>query len=63
MICLSDRITISLAEAIVDLHREFESELWRVVFRDNGFVSDKDKTNIKEFMKTSGLLEENFVSI
>lgn len=63
MICLGQNITTEVAEAIVKLHQEYESELWQVVFRDTGFASDRDKTNIKEILKSAGLAEDSFVCV
>lgn len=63
MICLGRNITTAVAEAVVKLHEEYESELWQVVFRDTGFTSDMDKTNVKETLKTAGLDEDSFVCV
>ena len=63
MICLGQNITTEVAEAIVKLHQEYESELWQVVFRDTGFASDRDKTNIKEILKSADLAEDSFVCV
>lgn len=63
MICLGEHITLPVAEEIAKLHREYDSELWQVVFRDTGFASDMDKTNIKETLKTAGLDEDSFVCV
>lgn len=63
MICLGRNITIAVAEAVVKLHAEYESELWQVVFRDTGFASDMDKTNVKETLKAAGLDEDSFVCV
>lgn len=63
MICLGEHITLSIAEKIAKLHKEYDSELWQVVFRDTGFASDMDKTNIKETLKTAGLDEDSFVCV
>ena len=63
MICLGEKITLPVAEEIVKLHQEYDSELWQVVFRDTGFASDMDKTNIKETLKTAGLDEDSFVCV
>lgn len=63
MICLGDKITVEAAEEIARLHKEYDSELWQVVFRDNGFASDMDKTNIKETLKSAGLDEDSFVCV
>ena len=63
MICLGEHITLPVAEEIAKLHKEYDSELWQVVFRDTGFASDMDKTNIKETLKTAGLDEDSFVCV
>lgn len=63
MICLGRKITTAVAEAVVKLHEEYESELWQVVFRDTGFASDMDKTNVKETLKAAGLDEDSFVCV
>ena len=63
MVCLGEHITLPVAEEIAKLHKEYDSELWQVVFRDTGFASDMDKTNIKETLKTAGLKEDSFVCV
>ena len=63
MICLGKNITVTVAEEIIKLHKEYDSKLWQVVFRDNGFASDKDKTNIRETLKAAGLDEDSFVCV
>ena len=63
MICLGRNITTAVAEAVVKLHEEYESEFWQVVFRDTGFASDMDKTNVKESLKAAGLDEDSFVCV
>ena len=63
MICLDSQISMNTAEALLRLHEEYEPETWQVVFRDTGFLSDQEKTNIKETLKSAGLDEDAFVSI
>ena len=63
MICLGENITLGIADEMIKIHKEYNSELWQVVFHDMGFASDMDKTNIKETLKTAGLKEDNFVCI
>ncbi len=63
MICLDSRISMETAEALLKLHEEYEPETWQVVFRDTGFLSDQEKTNIKETLKSAGLDEDAFISI
>lgn len=61
IICLNDNLTSDLASEIIKLKDELSPEVMRVVFKDNGFASDSDKTNIKETLKTNGI--EEFVTI
>ena len=63
MICLASPISTETAEALLKLHEEYEPETWQVVFRDTGFLSDQEKTNIKETLKSAGLDEDAFISI
>lgn len=63
MICLDSQISMNTAEALLRLHVEYEPETWQVVFRDTGFLSDQEKTNIKETLKSAGLDEDAFISI
>ncbi|KAF5058142.1 DNA methylase [anaerobic digester metagenome] len=61
VICLEYDITKDIATEIIKLREELSPEIMRVVFRDNGFASDSDKTNIKETLKNQGI--EEFVTI
>lgn len=61
IICLDDNLTSDLASEIIKLKDDLSPEVMRVVFKDNGFASDSDKTNIKETLKTNGI--EEFVTI
>lgn len=63
MICLDDNISIRVAEEMVNQYNNLSPETWKVVFYDNGFDSDTDKTNIIEILKSSGLEEDNFRTI
>ena len=63
MICLDSQISMETAEALLKLHEEYEPETWQVVFRDTGFLSDQEKTNIKETLKSAGMDEDAFISI
>ena len=63
MICLDSQISMETAEALLKLHEEYEPETWQVVFRDTGFLSDQEKTNIKETLKNAGLDEDAFISL
>jgi adenine-specific DNA-methyltransferase len=61
LICLNDNLDVSIATEILKLKEELSPEIIRVVFKDNGFVTDSDKTNIKETLKTHGI--DEFVTI
>jgi adenine-specific DNA-methyltransferase len=61
MICLDDEITTEVAKGILAKIKELSPESSRVVFKDNGFKSDSDKTNIKEILKSGGI--EEFITI
>ncbi|GAA5819384.1 MAG: DNA methylase [Methanobrevibacter sp. CfCl-M3] len=61
LICLDDEITSEIATKIIKLKEELSPETVRVVFKDNGFKSDSDKTNIKETLKTNGI--DEFITI
>ncbi|HPY97397.1 MAG TPA: site-specific DNA-methyltransferase, partial [Candidatus Cloacimonadota bacterium] len=60
-ICLEDDISIELAKDILAKIKASKSECYRVVFKDNGFISDTEKTNVKEILKSGGI--EEFVTI
>ena len=58
LICLDDNITKDITNDIIELAKD--SEISRVVFKDNGFVSDADKTNIKKILEVNGI--EKFIT-
>jgi len=61
MICLDDEITTDIAKGILEKVKELSPETSRVVFKDNGFKTDSNKTNIKEILKSGGI--EEFITI
>lgn len=63
MICLDDDITTEMAEAMIKLHNELQPEIWKVVFKDNGFKDDGTKINVLELFKSAGLDEDAFTTI
>ena len=63
MICLADDITTNIAQEMVKLKNQLSPETWKVVFKDNGFKSDSDKTNSKEILKCGGLDEDAFTTL
>ena len=58
LICLEDNITKEIAEEIIKLKSE---DISRVVFKDSGFKSDADKTNIKETLRINNI--DEFITI
>jgi adenine-specific DNA-methyltransferase len=61
LICLDNNITKEIAIPLIELKNKLSPETSRVVFKDNGFVSDSDKTNIKETLKTNNI--DEFITI
>ena len=61
MICLDNELTTEVAKAILDKIKELSPETTRVVFKDNGFKTDANKTNIKEILKCGGI--EEFITL
>lgn len=61
MICLDDEITTEVAKGILEKIKELAPESTRVVFKDNGFKTDSNKTNIKEILKSGGI--EEFITL
>ena len=59
VICLDDNITKEITNEILNFTKN--SSTSRVVFKDNGFASDADKTNIKKILKTNHIGE--FITI
>ena len=59
LICLDNNITKEIASEILKITED--AEISRVVFKDNGFASDSDKTNIKEILKTNNI--DEFITI
>jgi len=63
MICLDDNITVNIANEMIRIHDELQPEVWKVVFKDNGFKDDSAKINIFELFKSAGLDEDAFTTI
>ena len=58
LICLDNKITKDIIDSIIELASD---DVSRVVFKDNGFASDADKTNIKETLRTHNI--DEFITI
>lgn len=61
VICLDNDITTALAQDIIKLKNELSPESMRVVFKDNGFINDAAKTNVKENLRQAGI--DEFVTV
>ena len=58
LICLDENITKEIAEKIIKLKSD---NITRVVFKESGFKSDSDKTNIKETLRINNI--DEFITI
>ena len=63
MICLADKVDIVVAEKMIEIKEENNQQEFRAIFRDEGFSSDTDKTNVKETLRSAGLAEESFITL
>lgn len=63
MICLADEIDVSVAEKMIEIKDANDQQEFRAIFRDEGFTSDTDKTNVKETLRAAGLAEESFITL
>lgn len=61
MICLDNEITTEVAKGILEKVKELAPESTRVLFKDNGFKTDSNKTNVKEILKCGGI--EEFITL
>ncbi|MDR0911763.1 MAG: site-specific DNA-methyltransferase, partial [Methanobrevibacter sp.] len=61
LVCLDNNVTKQIADFIIKLNNKLDPITLRVVFKDNGFVSDSDKTNIKETLKINNI--DEFITI
>lgn len=55
IVCLSDNISLEVAEGIAKLKDELNPEIMRVVFKDAGFADDVVKTNALQILKQAGI--------
>ena len=61
VICLNDHVTRDIAEDVLKIKEELSPDVIRVVFKDNGFESDADKTNVKEILRNNEV--DEFITI
>ena len=55
IICLDEKITLEVVEAIAKLKDELQPEMMRVVFKDGGFKTDVVKTNAVQILRQNGI--------
>ncbi len=63
MVCLDDVSSTAVAEEMIELYQKEQPEIWKVVFKDNGFSSDSVKANVRETLKAAGLKEDCFLTL
>jgi len=61
VICLNNYVTRDIADDILKIKEDLSPDIIRVVFKDNGFESDSDKTNVKEILRNNGV--DEFITI
>ena len=61
VVCLNDHIKRDVSEYIIKIKEKLSPNIMRVVFKDNGFESDSDKTNVKEILRNNEI--DEFVTI
>lgn len=61
VICLNNHVTRDVAEDILKIKEDLSPDIIRVVFKDNGFEGDADKTNVKEILRNNQV--DEFITI
>lgn len=62
-ICLSQKITADIAQAIIARRDEHGTDTSSVIFSDAGFATDSDKLNCIEILKDAGYPEDNLLTL
>lgn len=62
-VCLSQKITIDIAQAIITRRDETGTETSSVIFSDTSFETDSDKLNCIEVLKDAGYPEDNLLTL
>ena len=60
-VCMDDKITQDIADKIVEIKDEHDIVEPVTVFKDNGFTTDSNKTNIKETLRVAGI--KDFITV
>ena len=61
VICLNNHVTRDVADDVLKIKENLSPDVIRVVFKDNGFESDSDKTNVKEILRNNEV--DEFITI
>jgi len=61
VICLNNHVDREVAEDILKIKEKMSPDVIRVVFKDNSFESDSDKTNVKEILRNNEV--DEFITI
>lgn len=61
IVCLNDHIKRDVAADVLAIKEDLSPNIMRVVFKDNGFESDSDKTNVKEILRNNEV--DEFITI
>lgn len=61
VICLNNHVTREVADDVLKIKENLSPDVIRVVFKDNGFESDSDKTNVKEILRNNEV--DEFITI
>jgi adenine-specific DNA-methyltransferase len=56
-VSLSDGISVDVAEKIIEENKIYQSPRVTVIFKDNGFANDVDKTNVIQTLKVAGITD------
>lgn len=62
-VCLSQKITTDIAQAIIARRDEHGTDTSSVIFSDAGFETDSDKLNCIEILKDAGYPEDNLLTL
>lgn len=57
IVCLADGIDLAIAKKIIEIKETDKPETCKIVFRDNGFKTDSDKTNVLETLRAASIEE------
>ena len=60
-VCMDDKITQDIADKIVEIKEACDIFEPVAVFKDNGFTTDSNKTNIKETLRVAGI--KDFITV